>query len=155
MARKAVSRKRKAPASPGAGSDAQGPQVRASRPGRWPEPQQRLREFQLGTGTRDRAGHEPGSETVESWPVLLQFTGMQAGRKGEEPKGNSKMTPSAGSLQLGIELEVKPGPPRSCRKLSSRGIWEGERSQPFSGTMNVGRLSLIKETMSERGPIVS
>lgn len=80
---------------------------------------------------------------------------MQAGRKGEEPKGNSKMTPSAGSLQLGIELEVKPGPPRSCRKLSSRGIWEGERSQPFSGTMNVGRLSLIKETMSERGPIVS
>lgn len=29
MARKAVSRKRKAPASPGAGSDAQGPQVRA------------------------------------------------------------------------------------------------------------------------------
>lgn len=77
---------------------------------------------------------EPGSGTVEPWPVLLQFTDVQAGRKGEEPKGNSKMTPSAESLQLGIELEEKPGPPRSCRKLSSRGIWEGDRSQPPSGT---------------------
>lgn len=33
MARKAVSRKRKAPASPGVGSDAQSPQVRAKRLG--------------------------------------------------------------------------------------------------------------------------
>lgn len=67
------------------------------------QPQQGLGEFQLGQARGARAGLEPGSGILKPWPVLRPCTGVQAGRKGEEPKGNSKMTPSAGSLQLGIQ----------------------------------------------------
>lgn len=99
MARKAVSRKRKAPASPRTGSDAQGPQVRAERVGtrvgrpRHPEGDRVCR---LGNRYRDpRSVVRDGLGGVEPRPVgsglgHQEFTGEHGGR-GEELKGNLKM----------------------------------------------------------------
>lgn len=99
MARKAVSRKRKAPASPRTGSDAQGPQVRAERVGtrvgrpRHPEGDRVCR---LGNRYRDPrsvvrdglGGSGAPTCRVRAGPSGVHW---RAGRPGEELKRKLKM----------------------------------------------------------------